>query len=54
MRQSQLLQFALQGERVPVTLHILVGAGHGGRAFQSEANIVAMKAFLRGALKQAQ
>lgn len=51
MLQSQLLQFALQGERVPVTLHILIGAGHGGPRFETPANIEAMKTFLRGALR---
>ena len=46
-------QSAGQGERVPVTLQVLIGAGHGGPAFGQARVIEEMKEFLRKALRRA-
>lgn len=49
--QSQLLQTALNASRVKVTMHILIGAGHGGPAFSTPANLAVIRDFLAAALR---
>ena len=50
-RQSELLHAALGKAGVPSTHQVLAGAGHGGAAFTSAANVALVSAFLDAHLK---
>jgi dipeptidyl aminopeptidase/acylaminoacyl peptidase len=49
--QSELLHAALGAAGVPSTHQVLPGAGHGGAAFTSAANVALVAAFLDSHLK---
>jgi acetyl esterase/lipase len=52
VQQSVRLAEALRAAGVPVTLDVLPGAGHGGPAFTSPANVARIEAFLDGVLRR--
>jgi acetyl esterase/lipase len=52
VRQSERLHQVLSAAGVPVTLVIFPGAGHGGAAFTSPANVAQIEGFLDGVVRR--